>query len=260
MTTEIAETLRDAAIDLRRPFEPKGIRWKVQSNVGPKAAPTGGLIVAYIDRGLVIDRLNVVVPHLWETEFVDLGDGKHMLCNLTVDTITRTDVGEGGTVKARYSDALKRAAVHFGVGVSLSRVPMSILNLSDKSLTKREYDGKTTFTLTQKGLDSLRARYEKWLTEAGEDVFGEPLLHGDTGDAQGDDEVLDSSMLDDQQAVALYVSLSEVGLLPRQQIGILNQVGATISANATPEEIAKAVSLLTEDQAEELSKLIAARM
>ena len=257
--TLIAENLREAAETLRRPFEPKSLKFKVQSNVGPKENPTGGIVVAYLDRGLVIDRLNVVVPDLWSTEFTDLGSG-HMLCAMTIDGVTRSDVGESGTPKGRYSDSLKRAAVHFGVGVSLSRVPMSILNIEDKSLKAREYNGKTTLTITQKGLDSLRARYEYWLDEVGKTAFGEPLSHGDLGDAQGDDEISDEHILDDSSAVALYVSLSQTGLLPRQQVGLLNQVGATISATAKADEIATVVSSLTEDQALELDKLISERM
>ncbi|MCW3018621.1 MAG: Rad52/22 double-strand break repair protein [Solirubrobacterales bacterium] len=254
------DSLRDAALELRRPFEVKAIKWKVQNAIGAKDNPSGGMVVCYMDRGLVIDRLNMVIPHLWSMQFSELERG-HMLCKLTVDGVTREDVGEGGTLKARYSDSLKRVAVHFGVGASLSRVPKSKLTVSDKrAKIWTGHDGKKHVDITQAGLDYLRARYETWLADVGIAAFGEPLLHGDLGDAQGDDEVADESIIDDSSAVDLYVSLSEVGLLPRQQVGLVNQSGGHIAAGASAEQIQAAVGTLTEEQAAELERLIVERM
>lgn len=257
------DSLKEAAAELRRPFETKAVKWKVQTALG-KPEPYGGLVVCYMDRGLVIDRLNMVIPHLWRTTFKELERG-HMLCTLAVkdggEWIYREDVGEGGTLKARYSDSLKRVAVHFGVGVSLSRVPQSKLTVSDgNAKVWTGHDQKKHVEITQKGLDYLRAKYDKWLDDVGKDAFGEPLLHGDLGDAQGDAEIDDERIIDDSSAVDMYVSLSEVGLLPRQQVGLLNQVGASIEGNASAEQIQAAVASLTEDQATELETLIAKRM
>jgi hypothetical protein len=260
------DTFRAAALELRRPFEGKAVKWKVQSAIGkdPERGPTAGLVVAYMDRGLVIDRLNMVIPHLWTPHFEER-EHNHMLCRITVTdwevVITREDVGEGGTLKARYSDSLKRAAVHLGVGVSLNRVPKSRLTVADKRVDKwKGHDGKWHVDITQAGLDYLRLRYDQWLEQVGADAFGEPLLHGDLGDAQGDDEVAEESIIDDHSAVDLYISLSEVGLLPRQQVGLVNQAGGHIQGTASAEEIQKAVASLTEDQATELEELIAGRM
>jgi len=261
-------SFRDAALELRRPFEGKAVKWKVQSNIGKDAekGPSAGLVVAYMDRGLVIDRLNMVIPHLWTPHFEERERG-HMLCRIVIadpihgDDISREDVGEGGTLKARYSDALKRAAVHLGVGVSLNRVPKSRLTVADKRVGKwKGHDGKWHVDITQAGLEYLRLRYEQWLEQVGVAAFGEPLLHGDLGDAQGDDEVSDESIIDDHSAVDLYVSLSEVGLLNRQQVGLVNQAGAHIQGNASAQEIQAAVASLTEDQATELERLIGDRM
>jgi hypothetical protein len=262
------DSFREAALELRRPFEGKAVKWKVQSSIGkdPEKGPTAGLVVAYMDRGLVIDRLNMVIPHLWTPHFEERERG-HMLCRIVIadpihgHDISREDVGEGGTLKARYSDSLKRAAVHLGVGVSLNRVPKSRLTVADKRVDKwKGHDGKWHVDITQAGLEYLRLRYEQWLDQVGADAFGEPLLHGDLGDAQGDDEVPDESIIDDHSAVDLYVSLSEVGLLNRQQVGLVNQAGAHIKGNASAEEIQAAVASLTEDQATALEKLIGDRM
>lgn len=282
------DSLRDAAAELRRPFETNAVKWKVQTQFGPKdQKPSGGIIVAYMDRGLVIDRLNMVIPHLWTASF-EPQERNHMLCRLTVacavpqitpeatlqiigpESITREDVGEGGTLKARYSDALKRVAVHFGVGVSLSRVPRSRMYVNDRdsgqpSGVLRAYPkakGGYGLEIESGGLAYLRRRYDDWLEQVGKKAFGEPLSHGDLGDAQGDEDVLEDAeaIIDDSSAVDLYVSLSEVGLLPRQQAGLLNQVGAEIKGTAKAEEIEAAVGTLTGEQAAELEKLIGERM
>lgn len=255
----IKDNLRDAAYELRRPFSVKALKWKVQTQWPKDRTPTGGLIVCYVDRGLVIDRLNMVVPHLWSPKFTELERG-HMRCELTVGGITREDVGEGGTLKARYSDSLKRAAVHFGVGVSLARIPRSRLLVKDGTLCTFGEAGKEKLEITQGGLDYLRQRYESWLDQVGKDTFGDPLEHGDIGDAQGDDEVPDESIIDDHGAVDLYISLSEAGLTLRQQAGLVNAAGAHVEPGADAGAIAKAVGSLTEDQAIDLDRLIAQRI
>jgi hypothetical protein len=43
-------------------------------------------------------------------------------CRLTVLGVSKEDVGEGDSLKAAFSDALKRAAVKFGVGRYLYRL------------------------------------------------------------------------------------------------------------------------------------------
>jgi hypothetical protein len=119
--------------------------------------------------------------------------------------------------------------------------------------------GKEHLEITQKGLDYLRSRYEDWLNQVGTTAFGEPLEHGDLGEAQGDDETSDESIIDDHSAVDMYVSLSEAGLTLRQQIGLVNAVGAHIEPGSDSAAIARAVGSLTEDQAARLDDLIAKR-
>lgn len=257
------DTLREAAPELRRPFETKAVKWKVQTAFGGSETmpPTGGIVIAYMDRGLVIDRLNMVVPHLWSPQFSAL-ERNHMLCQLTIDSVTREDVGEGGTLKARYSDALKRASVHFGVGVSLSRIPRSRLFVDKAMLSSyQKRSGGFGLDLTEAGLSYLRNRYDEWLEKVGVDAYGEPLKHGDLGEAQGDEEAVESDAIIDQSAaVDFYVVLSETGLTLRQQVGLLNQVGADIAPTADAKEIAAVIGTLTSDQAAQLDGLIAARM
>lgn len=179
------ESFREAAPHLRRPFTSAAVKFKVQANFGGDN-PTGGLIVGYIDARLAIERLNLICPHLWSDAYTPVGSGQ-MWCHLTVDGITRHDVGEGQS-KGLVSDALKRAAVKFGVGVSLYALPSTILNVSDGMLKVKGGQGKKTLEITPKGAKSLRDGYERWLRDHGREAFGEPLSHGDVEGAQGDHE------------------------------------------------------------------------
>lgn len=183
---------KEAAAHLRRPFTAEAVKWKVQS---------GTLVVPYIDARLVTERLNKVVPHLWEEgdkanglpPYELLAGGKGLLCRLTIDGITRADVGSGYEGKGLFSDALKRAAVKFGVGVSLYALPKIFLSFDEKQLairtfkTKKGEERKVT-EITDLGRKRLDSGYRAWLKETGSVVFGPELDHGDAADAFGDVE------------------------------------------------------------------------
>ena len=179
------DAYREAAPLLRRPFTAAAVKFKVQAT-WPKDKPEAALIVAYIDARLAIERLNLVCPHLWEDDYKSIGDGL-MWCYLTVDGITRRDVGEGKG-KGLVSDALKRAAVHFGVGVSLYAIPKIVLKTSDGHVVLKQ--GK--LALTPSGEGRCRTIYEMWLDTRGTQAFGEPLDHGDVDDAAGDGDLAEA--------------------------------------------------------------------
>lgn len=181
------DTFKDAAKHLRRPFTVHAVKFKVQATWDGNGA--GGLIVSYIDARLAIERLNLICPHLWHDRY-EAVSANRMWCHLTVDGITRSDVGDGEG-KGLVSDALKRAAVHFGVGVSLYAIPQIKLFLSDGHLRdtgRKDTRGKPIFELTPNGLGRCRQLYEAWLENAGKAAFGEPLDHGDVEEAVGDAE------------------------------------------------------------------------
>jgi hypothetical protein len=181
------ESYKDAAPLLRRPFTAAAVKFKVQATWGPKDQPANAaLIVAYIDARLAIERLNLVCPHLWEDDYKAIGDGL-MWCYLTVDGITRKDVGEGKG-KGLVSDALKRAAVHFGVGVSLYAIPKIVLKSADKHVVLKQ----NKLALTPAGEERCRTIYEMWLDTRGKQAFGEPLDHGDVDDAAGDGDLAEA--------------------------------------------------------------------
>jgi hypothetical protein len=174
------DTLREAAIHFRRPFADAAVKWKVQA---------GTLVVPYIDARLVIERLNLVVPHLWHDEYEPLAGGKGLLCRLTIDGVTRLDVGEGYIGKGLYSDAFKRAAVKFGIGVSLYALPKVFLDRTKGQLKERkDKGGKVHLDITDKGKADLDAGYRRWLVEVGVPMFGDLLDHGDVYGSYGDVE------------------------------------------------------------------------
>ena len=183
------DSFKDAYPFLRRPFTPAAVRFKVQATW-----KGGALIVAYIDARLAAGRLNHVIPHKWASSF-EYDPKGDLICHLTVDGITRSDIGEGYKGKGLCSDALKRAAVHFGVAESLYVLPKMTLN-EGQLLKGKEFKGKTTYVLTPMGVTHCREVYEHWLESTGKQAFGEPLDHGDVLYEEVDEPVTEPSPMD----------------------------------------------------------------
>ena len=83
------------------------------------------MLVQYLQHTDVQDRLEEVDP-TWSIEAVGeerTGDAVYVRARLTLKGVTRENVGEGADPKAAYSDALKRAAMLFGVGRYLYDAP-----------------------------------------------------------------------------------------------------------------------------------------
>lgn len=116
---------------LSAPFEAKEVRFKPAVVTGNRA-----LALAYVDARVIQDRLDDVLGVTgWQDEYECLPDGS-VVCRLHLrlgdEWITKMDVGgqseqpdEGDRRKAAFSDALKRAAVKFGIGRYLYRLPSS---------------------------------------------------------------------------------------------------------------------------------------
>jgi len=107
---------------LAAPFSPEQVEFKPTNVAAGKA-----LALAYVEARTVMDRLDDVLGvDGWRDEYVVVSP-ESLLCRLTcrIDgvEVTKVDVGEGDSPKAAVSDALKRAAVKFGVGRYLYRLP-----------------------------------------------------------------------------------------------------------------------------------------
>jgi hypothetical protein len=114
---------------LSAPFDPMEVKFKPAVVSGNRA-----LALAYVDARVIQDRLDDVLGVMgWQDSYKVLPDGS-VMCRLRLKIgeqwITKVDVGgqseqpDGGDrTKAAFSDALKRAAVKFGVGRYLYRLP-----------------------------------------------------------------------------------------------------------------------------------------
>ena len=184
---ERRQALTEALPHLRRPFSPEAIRFKVQTSTGGEN-PTGAIIVAHIDARLVVERLNAVVGGWWEDEYEGAGQNL-MRCRLTVFGVTRLGMGSAPDGKALVSDALKRAAVPFGIGVSVYALPQMWRAVGGKPGELRTYKsrGKVHPKIDERTDGDLRKFYAGWLEDVGRPRFGPVLDHGDVLGAQGMD-------------------------------------------------------------------------
>ena len=127
---------------LSKPFDPKEVEVKIQAVNKDR---TRAQVVAYVDARTVLDRLDEAVgPTGWSDAYDVLsdktdGDGRRLVevrCALTVCDVSKEDVGEGDSLKAAFSDALKRAAVKFGIGRYLYRLPKVWADLDERGNIK----------------------------------------------------------------------------------------------------------------------------
>lgn len=115
--------------DLAAPFDERELKFKPQMVKNNRC-----LAMAYVNARAVMDRLDDVLGvDGWEDRYTFLPSGS-VYCELTIQVngveVTRSDVGspseqpdESDRIKAAVSDALKRAAVKFGVGRYIYRLP-----------------------------------------------------------------------------------------------------------------------------------------
>jgi hypothetical protein len=126
-----------------RPFDPEEIEFSVKATSRDRKR---ALMVAHLTARSVMDRLDDMVREglleSWTTTFevVERGAAKvqtrdggkeenryAVVARIHLElpggkTLVKEDVGEGDTLKGAFSDALKRAAVHLGIGRYLYRL------------------------------------------------------------------------------------------------------------------------------------------
>lgn len=102
--------------ELRKPFPSESIG----------QIPKGGIKLDYVGHAVVTDRLLQVDPQwTWSPMAVDehglplLDDQKNLWIELTVLGVSRYGVGDGATMKEKIGDALRNAAMRFGVALDL---------------------------------------------------------------------------------------------------------------------------------------------
>lgn len=215
-----------AAPWLRRPFTPEAVSFRVVEAWAdtPDGRPTSdkplthATVVPYITARAVFARLNLVCPALWSMGKPEAIGGQwwtpiRMRHGKGVDTyVEQWDLSDDYSGKARVSDAIKRVAVHFGVGESVYAVPPVELTTTHRNECRADlgdglrtlvtelpsgylrpwsFDGEPWLTLTRAGEEHCRNIYRRWLLKHGGGIhsFGKPLDHGNLtmlGEAEGE--------------------------------------------------------------------------
>ena len=127
---------------LTAPILPNEVEWRVQSQTN-----TGKLIVVpYINNRCVMTRFDAAFgAENWTSEFREISNG--FLCRLTVTINKREVYREDGASKTNIepekggiSDAMKRAAVQFGLGRCLYDYPRVFIECEGKFIPDWAYE------------------------------------------------------------------------------------------------------------------------
>jgi hypothetical protein len=127
---------------LTAPILPNEVEWRIQSQTS-----TGKLIVVpYINNRCVMTRFDAAFgAENWTSEFREISNG--FLCRLTVTINDREVYREDGASKTNIepekggiSDAMKRAAVQFGLGRCLYDYPRVFIECEGKFIPDWAYD------------------------------------------------------------------------------------------------------------------------
>ena len=126
---------------LTAPIQPHEVEWRIQSKGNGKMT-----IVPYITNRCVMERFDKAFgAENWTSEFREISNG--FLCRLTVTINKREVYREDGASKTNIepekggiSDAMKRAAVQFGLGRCLYDYPRVFIECEGKFIPDWAYD------------------------------------------------------------------------------------------------------------------------
>lgn len=124
---------------LAEPFAPEDIEWRLQRS-GTKNGKQWGMALAYVTSRAIQQRLDDVVgPERWRNEF-QAGPGGGVVCGISIqcneesaEWVTKWDGADNTNieaVKGGLSDAMKRAAVHWGIGRYLYKLEAAFVEIT----------------------------------------------------------------------------------------------------------------------------------
>lgn len=191
------------ATALRKPFPPESVG----------KLPKGGVMLDYVGHAAVTDRLLTVDPE-WSWDFalhradgtpiLDDGSG-NLWITLTICGVTRKGVGDGKNAKERIGDALRNAAMRFGVGLDL----WAKENLVEFAQQRTEAARPTTPGLAP-GVSVVPAPPEQVSQRIAEEV----------GFAKGPKPLNTSSSL----AKAMFAALNDAGIPDNERLTFTSKV------------------------------------
>lgn len=111
--------------ELAKPFAYEDLEWRTLRVLGKTVDNVQAMIVPYVTARAIQDRLDLVCePNGWWNEFRDWKGGQ--LCGITIGNVTKWDGAKDTQIEALkggLSDAMKRAAVQWGIGRYLYKLP-----------------------------------------------------------------------------------------------------------------------------------------
>lgn len=139
--------------DLKKPFPPTAISWRVGATNSDKSK---GIALAYLTARDVMERLDSVCgPENWQCEYPFPGCCKIGI-RINDEWIWKAN-GAGETQveaeKGQYSDAFKRAAVLWGIGQYLYDLPNAWVDLEQKGRSQ---------VITKEAKADLTKRLGQW--------------------------------------------------------------------------------------------------
>ena len=268
-TTLPASSIGEALPLLRRPFPPEALNFKIQAQ-DRGDPPRWGQVVAYLNARDVSGRLNAVCGGRWHARYRPLAaelrpvlvgnQGQvrpdptvFVVCSLNVFGVIREDVGEARddpqrvrAPKAAYSDALKRAAVQFGLGHVVYAMPRRFMNVGGGVERLPIKGGRLRLSADNERW--LRERYAEWLEDEGVGLFGAVLDHGARAGMVGDEEesLPDGSEAPPSIAAARVARATDAARYPAAMVAGVAELlfGELGTAGLGPTQVEQVVALL----------------
>lgn len=139
--------MSDLREGLSQPFAPESIEWKPGSTTKDKSKC---LAMAFGDTRAYQDRLDDVCGLNWSVRYQVISP-KAVLCELTVDGVTRSATGEDDDLMSTEARAFKRACAMFGLGRYLYDLP-AVWVAFDSGASR----------ISKEGQAELDRRYREW--------------------------------------------------------------------------------------------------
>jgi hypothetical protein len=135
---------------LQQPFEASEIEWRVQRS-GIAKGKGWAMVLAYVNNRAIMDRLDEVFGiDGWKNEYSVAPDGG-ILCGISAlfagEWVTKYDGAENTqveAVKGGLSNAMKRAAVQWGIGRYLYKLEATFVQVQPNGKNRIKVDDKYT--------------------------------------------------------------------------------------------------------------------
>lgn len=149
---------------LCEPFAVDEVKWKPQVVRGNRA-----MTICYVDARCVMDRLDEIFgTGGWQDAYQVLPNNS-VVCKLRVriadEWVEKSDVGsqsdqpdEGDRLKSAFSDALKRAAVKYGIGRYLYRLPQQWVDYDPQTRQLKDKPGLPAWAIPKGAHDAATPR------------------------------------------------------------------------------------------------------